>query len=419
MIPAIALIALTSGLAGQPAKPAEAAAVRDEIARFEQRVLDLDARLAALREGATRAEDTARAVVDEGTIVEATAEQSTTTLGDYLTAEEAKRAKPEGRAEQLAANFALASAVLTRVSSVRREAGDFFLASGEKVSGELLYVGRVAAYAHGAQGSGPLAPAGGGRLKVWVGDGPDVAGALVAGERPDPVGIFLFESLAVAVDDDDGQTLYEHVASGGSIGWVIVALGGIGLLLVIGRALILVRAGAGTKAVQTSVMDAVRRLDLAAAAAAAKQAPGSAARVAGQLIEGLEQGSDRMDELVEEPLLVEHRHLSRFAAVILVIAAVSPLLGLLGTVTGMISTFDIITKFGTGDPKMLSSGISIALVTTELGLIVAIPMLLVGNLLKGWSDRVESEVESLALALLNRYEAGVRAKHAAGSEGGG
>ena len=76
-------------------------------------------------------------------------------------------------------------------------------------------------------------------------------------------------------------------------------------------------------------------------------------------------------------------------------------MGLLGTVTGMISTFDIITEFGTGDPKLLSSGISEALVTTELGLIVAIPSLLLGNMLNGWADNIQGELESLILRLQN------------------
>ncbi|MEM1082143.1 MAG: MotA/TolQ/ExbB proton channel family protein, partial [Pseudomonadota bacterium] len=98
--------------------------------------------------------------------------------------------------------------------------------------------------------------------------------------------------------------------------------------------------------------------------------------------------------------------LNRFGAFILVIAAVSPLLGLLGTVTGMISTFDVITEFGTGDPKLLSGGISIALVTTELGLIVAIPMLLVGNLLSGWAEGIKDNMEKATLRIINQYSEG-------------
>ena len=67
----------------------------------------------------------------------------------------------------------------------------------------------------------------------------------------------------------------------------------------------------------------------------------------------------------------------------------------------MISTFDIITEFGTGDPKLLSGGIAIALVTTELGLIVAIPTLLIGNLLTGWSDGIRDDMEKAALHIIN------------------
>jgi biopolymer transport protein ExbB len=71
-----------------------------------------------------------------------------------------------------------------------------------------------------------------------------------------------------------------------------------------------------------------------------------------------------------------------------VLAAVSPLLGLLGTVTGMIETFQSITLFGTGDPKLMSGGISQALITTQLGLAVAIPLVLFHSLLVGRANRL-------------------------------
>jgi len=86
----------------------------------------------------------------------------------------------------------------------------------------------------------------------------------------------------------------------------------------------------------------------------------------------------------------------------MVVAAVAPLLGLLGTVTGMIATFDIITEFGTGDPGMLSGGISEALITTQLGLVVAIPAVLLGNLLKGRADAIEGRIERDALRVVNQ-----------------
>lgn len=110
------------------------------------------------------------------------------------------------------------------------------------------------------------------------------------------------------------------------------------------------------------------------------------------------------ENIIHESILGELNFLDRFGAVILVMAAVAPLLGLLGTVTGMISTFDIITEFGTGDPKLLSSGISEALITTKLGLVVAIPSLLLGNLLGGWSGKIKVLLEREALRLSNRFD---------------
>jgi biopolymer transport protein ExbB len=70
----------------------------------------------------------------------------------------------------------------------------------------------------------------------------------------------------------------------------------------------------------------------------------------------------------------------------------------------MIQTFDVITEFGTSDPKLLSGGIAIALVTTEQGLIVAIPALLAGTLLNGWAESIKDDMEKAALKVVNAYQ---------------
>jgi biopolymer transport protein ExbB len=120
-------------------------------------------------------------------------------------------------------------------------------------------------------------------------------------------------------------------------------------------------------------------------------------------LRNIDRDRDHIEDIVSESILHESAQLNRFGSLIIVIATVSPLLGLLGTVTGMISTFDIITEFGTGDPKLLSSGISIALVTTEVGLAVAIPALLFGNVLSGWAERIKDDMEKAALRAINIY----------------
>ena len=97
-----------------------------------------------------------------------------------------------------------------------------------------------------------------------------------------------------------------------------------------------------------------------------------------------------------------HRGLPTLA----VLAAVSPLLGLLGTVTGMIETFQSITLFGTGDPKLMSGGISQALVTTQLGLAVAIPLVLLHSILTGRVNRLVEQLGKQSSDLLTGRELG-------------
>ncbi len=108
--------------------------------------------------------------------------------------------------------------------------------------------------------------------------------------------------------------------------------------------------------------------------------------------------AERDDLLVAS--LMEHRHrLERFMGVIATTAAVAPLLGLLGTVSGMITTFKMMTIFGSGDASTVSGGISEALVTTELGLIVAIPSLVVSALLNRYIKNYHHKLETFAVRL--------------------
>ncbi len=110
---------------------------------------------------------------------------------------------------------------------------------------------------------------------------------------------------------------------------------------------------------------------------------------------------------MEEVVLQETSKLERFLWLIKVVSAVTPLMGLLGTVTGMIRTFQIITLFGTGDPKLMAGGISEALVTTMLGLVAAIPLVL----LHSWLSSISKSV----VDVLEEQGAGIVAAQAEGS----
>jgi biopolymer transport protein ExbB len=92
----------------------------------------------------------------------------------------------------------------------------------------------------------------------------------------------------------------------------------------------------------------------------------------------------------------------RYLAAIAVFAAVAPLFGLLGTVTGMITTFDVITLFGTGNAKAMAGGISEALVTTQSGLVVAIPGFFMSALLFRRSHAAKNRLEEAAIILKRR-----------------
>ena len=104
---------------------------------------------------------------------------------------------------------------------------------------------------------------------------------------------------------------------------------------------------------------------------------------------------------IQETLLHEFPKLERFFPSIKMLASVAPMLGLLGTVTGIIATFDIITLVGSGKPRLMAGGISEALVTTATGLIIAIPGLLAHSWLSGKVDRLMADTERFAATLVN------------------
>lgn len=181
----------------------------------------------------------------------------------------------------------------------------------------------------------------------------------------------------------------ERLRQGGGIGYLILVLGAIGVLIVIQRAAGLAFAKRGidaqAKSGETSLKNALGRLRQIAADMKSTN---------------LEAIGLRMDE----QLAAESSMLNRGLPTVAVLAAVSPLLGLLGTVTGMIETFQSITLFGTGDPKLMSGGISQALITTQLGLGVAIPLVLFHSLLSGRANRLVEQLGKFSSDLITGRE---------------
>jgi len=383
-----------------------------ERARLEREVATLEGRVLAARneaEAAARelvvADQRQEAIEAQSQLLAATfsqAEASLSGLGVDLVVDATYRDADD--AARLSRVFRAAQDRIAESARVRTEPGKFFLEDGTEVSGTLIRIGSVATLGVSPQAAGALAPDGGGAFKLWDrGRSAETARALAQGEMPPILALYLYENPNAAVERPAEKTIGQWLASGGAIGYVIVALGLLGVLLAILRAAFLKNAGARVQQIIDGVSAPLSQGRIAEAIEACKRYKGSAARVVTAALRNIDRDREHLEDIISESILHESGHLNRFGPFILLIAAVAPLLGLLGTVTGMIQTFDVITEFGTSDPKLLSGGISVALVTTQIGLIVAIPTLLVGNLLNGWAERIKDDMEKAALKVVNLY----------------
>ena len=138
--------------------------------------------------------------------------------------------------------------------------------------------------------------------------------------------------------------------------------------------------------------------------------PGNAlGRILSIYEENREADPETLELKLDEAVLRESSKLDRFHWVVKTISVIAPLLGLLGTVTGMIQTFQSITLFGTGDPKMMAGGISEALVTTMLGLMTAIPLVLLSDMLSNSTRRILDVLDEQSAGLIATRSEKVRA----------
>lgn len=198
------------------------------------------------------------------------------------------------------------------------------------------------------------------------------------------------------------ESISEHIFKGGVWAIPILVFGLIATLCALLKSLQLLRQPKWIPALASRATLAFKRGDKAAGEKLKQQFEGrQSLGIQAQLLEICLQENhlgQREDRLFTSLMADKHR-LEKWLGTIAVIAAVAPLLGLLGTVSGMIETFKLMTIFGSGDASAVSSGISEALVTTELGLVVAIPALLLHAFLQRWVRRHNSQAEAFAVEL--------------------
>ena len=212
--------------------------------------------------------------------------------------------------------------------------------------------------------------------------------------------------VEMAVDPSRGQLLGlliqapdlgERIQQGGYVGYTIIGMGFIGLLIALWRLVVLQGAG--------------RRIRAQLRSSQARKG-----NALGRILTVYEEHrSGNLDALalkLDEAIMREAPVLERYQGILKVFAAVAPLLGLLGTVVGMIITFQQLTLFGTGDPKLMAGGISQALITTVLGLIVAIPLVLLHSVVSSSSQGLVEILEEQSAGLIARKAEGDSDKEA-------
>ena len=198
------------------------------------------------------------------------------------------------------------------------------------------------------------------------------------------------------------DTFIEHVKKGGEVMIPIFVLAGLALLIAIIKWIELSLIRKPSKKRVGELLEAVARHDEEGArdkVAAVRGPTGKMLRVG---VDHIHEPREIIEESMYETILTTRLRVNRFLSFIAVSAAAAPLLGLLGTVTGIIDTFKMITVFGSGDVKMLSGGISEALITTKFGLIVAIPSLLLHAFLSRKAKGVISQMEKVAVSFVNQ-----------------
>ena len=281
---------------------------------------------------------------------------------------------------------------MTATGRVERVALPVIAADGERQIQDVYRVGPFSAYTTEAfltfsEGDNafralPKQPSGLSQVKQWAGSS-DAAVVLPL----DPTRGSLIEQL------QRKPSILDRLRQGGLVGWVIVALGIFGFLLAAWRLL-------GLMTVLRSVRVQMRNLSTLT-----QDNPlGRVLSVLGPnpKLTDLETLELKLDEAVMQ----EVPQLEKGQGLLKLLAAVAPLLGLLGTVTGMIITFQAITQSGGGDSRLMADGISQALVTTVEGLVVAIPLLFLHSILSARSKGVVQLLEQQCVGLLALHMSG-------------
>lgn len=195
--------------------------------------------------------------------------------------------------------------------------------------------------------------------------------------------------------------LLEWYKSGGVVMYAILFTLCYAVFIIIDRIIIFSRNRVRADAGIDLITETLEKKDFAAVLEISGRHEGPLSRILKAVLQDKKLSRDDAYNKLQEAILHEVPVIEKHLTTLNSLATLAPLLGLLGTVTGMISLFDVITVYGTGDPKLLAGGIAEALITTEFGLIVAIPAVLIHRVLLNNAERIISDLERFGLTVLN------------------
>jgi biopolymer transport protein ExbB len=197
------------------------------------------------------------------------------------------------------------------------------------------------------------------------------------------------------------ESLYEKFAQGGLVMIPLLGLGLASLILAFVKWLQFTRVRLATEADLQTVLKHIESEKPDLALSHARSIPGLAGDLLATAVQHVDEKKEYIEEILYEKMLGARTRLERGLPFLALTATTGPLLGLLGTVTGMIATFKLISSFGSGDPKMLAAGISEALMATATGMGVAIPALLLHAFLSRKAKSILGSMEQTAVGFVN------------------
>jgi len=304
--------------------------------------------------------------------------------------------------DEIRAEVALFNRYVDESSRIRKYRGEFVNTKGHPVQGDIVRIGGIGAVYSSKGAVGYLKPVSSGReLAAVAGDtGYGIRRALKAFIKGDADHVAVdISGGAVFMELTQKKSFREWIQAGGILVWPIFGIGLLALIFALERLFFFLRIrtnsdqiiGKITSLVENDRLDECRHY-----CEENKNYP-----MCQILSSGLDQigtTQEVLESSLQEGILRLLPRFERFIPTLGMLAAVAPLLGLLGTVSGMINTFHVITIFGTGDPKLMAGGISEALITTELGLAVAIPVMFIHHFFERRVELIVSDMEEKATA---------------------